>query len=119
MQRMDVLGLLRAFRHAGSGIWEALRTQQSFQIQSFAALVVLAVLFVLPLSVSLRALLIFIIAVVLAFELLNTALERLANVVQPQKDPRVRQVKDFGAGAVLLTAIGAAVAGALVVLTYI
>lgn len=111
---MDIVGLLRAFRHAGAGIWEALRTQQSFQIQFFAAILVLAVLFVLPLDMSVRALLVFITTAVLAFELFNTALERLANVVQPHTDPRVRQVKDFSAAAVLLAAIGAAAAGALV-----
>ena len=54
------------------------------------------------------------IALVLAAECLNTALESLADAVAPDPHPLVARAKDAAAGGVLLAAIGAAVIGLLV-----
>ena len=45
---------------------------------------------------------------------LNTALELLADAAVPARHPLIAKAKDVAAGAVLLTAIGAAVVGVLV-----
>lgn len=55
---------------------------------------------------------------VLAMELMNTAGEKLVDILSPEFDPRYGQVKDILAGAVLVSAIFAAVAGVLVFLPY-
>jgi diacylglycerol kinase (ATP) len=47
-------------------------------------------------------------------EALNTALEFLADAATPQMHPLVKKAKDVAAGAVLLSAIGAAIVGVLV-----
>ena len=47
-------------------------------------------------------------------EALNTAFEFLADAASPSFHPIVRDAKDVAAGAVLLTAIGATIIGALV-----
>jgi diacylglycerol kinase (ATP) len=60
------------------------------------------------------ALIVFAIALVLTAEALNTALESLANALMPHRHPLVGTAKDLGAGAVLVSAVGAAVIGALV-----
>ena len=54
------------------------------------------------------------IAVVWAAEGLNTALELLADAAVPDFHPLIAKAKDVAAGAVLLTAIGAAIVGLLV-----
>ena len=48
---------------------------------------------------------------VLVSELVNTALEKLADKVSPEKDPLIRAAKDCAAGAVLIAAIFAVVIG--------
>ncbi|MBX2816835.1 MAG: diacylglycerol kinase family protein [Saprospiraceae bacterium] len=53
-------------------------------------------------------------AIVLCAEALNSAIERLCDVVQPELDERIRDIKDIAAGAVLISAIGALVAGLLI-----
>ena len=53
---------------------------------------------------------------VMALELLNTAGEKLIDILSPGHDPRYGMVKDILAGAVLVAALVAAVAGALVFL---
>ena len=47
-------------------------------------------------------------------EALNTALERLTDLVSPQFHPLARQAKDIAAGAVLLAAIGAVSIGVVI-----
>lgn len=55
---------------------------------------------------------------VIAAELFNSAIEALADKVEPERDPVIRRVKDMSAGAVLVMAITAAVVGTLVFLPY-
>ena len=59
---------------------------------------------------------VFAIGLVLSTEALNTAIERLSDVVQPGQDERIRRVKDLSAGAVLICAIAAAIVGLIIFL---
>ena len=59
---------------------------------------------------------IFAIGLVLAAEAVNSAIERLSDVVQPEKDDRIRDVKDISAGAVLICAVTAVIIGIIVFL---
>jgi len=52
-------------------------------------------------------------------EAFNTALEFLADVVSPDQNPLIAKAKDIAAAAVLLTAAGAAVIGALIFWPYL
>ena len=56
------------------------------------------------------------IALVWTAEALNTALERLTDLVSPQHHPLAGQAKDIAAGAVLIAAIGAFCVGLVVFL---
>ena len=58
-------------------------------------------------------------ALVLAAEGMNTAIERLVNLVSPEYHPIAGDVKDIAAGAVLICAIGAFITGLLVFLPYL
>lgn len=60
------------------------------------------------------AALIFAIVLVLLGEILNTAIEAVLDIVQPQWHQRVQVVKDLAAGAVLVAAAGAAVIALIV-----
>jgi diacylglycerol kinase len=53
---------------------------------------------------------------VLAAEAFNTALEELANEVTEERRPRIRRAKDMAAGAVLITAMTAAIVGCVIFL---
>ena len=51
---------------------------------------------------------------VLALELINTAIENLCNIISKDFHPVIKIVKDTAAGAVLVSAIGSAIAGAVI-----
>ena len=53
-------------------------------------------------------------ALVISLELINTAIERLSDVVQPEIDNRIGIIKDISAAAVLWTSLMALIAGILI-----
>jgi undecaprenol kinase len=94
-------------RFALAGVTHAVRTERSLRIQLFALLWVLIVLARLQPAPLWWALVLLAASTVLAAELFNTAVERLADHLHPDLHPEIRLVKDCAAGAVLLASIGA------------
>jgi diacylglycerol kinase (ATP) len=97
----------RRLRYALDGIAHALRSEHSLQFQAGALVAALAALGVLRPRPVWWALVLLASALVVAAELLNTALEELADHLSPAEHPRIRLVKDCAAGAVLVAVLGA------------
>jgi diacylglycerol kinase (ATP) len=109
--------LIRRVGFALAGVRAAWAEEPSFRTQVVIALALIPVLAVLrpdPLWWAVAGLT----AVgVLAAELLNSAVERLADVVSPKTDPRLGEAKDLAAGGVFFAAFGALWVGALLIVT--
>lgn len=58
------------------------------------------------------------IGTVIAAELFNTAIEKLVDLVSPERHPVAGQVKDIAAGAVLICAVAAAIIGLIIFIPY-
>jgi len=105
---------LRRLGFAVSGLTAALG-ESSFKTQLVAVVAVLVALIWLRPAPLWWALVALAVALVLAAELTNTAVERLADRLHPEKHPEIKLVKDCLAAAVLVASLGAlAVAAALV-----
>ena len=107
-------GRIRSFRHAIVGILQMIRCQHNAWIHVAATAIVLAVGFLFRVSAADWCWIILAISIVWTAEALNTAFEFLADAASPEFHPLVRDAKDVAAGAVLLTAIAAAVIGAVI-----
>jgi diacylglycerol kinase len=107
-----------SFRHAGRGIGVA-ATGRNFRVMIAIAAVVVAAAIAYDVSGRDWAVLLVCIAAVLGAEAANTAVELLADIVEAEWHPVIRDVKDLAAGAVLIMSIIAAVAGALVLWPYV
>jgi diacylglycerol kinase (ATP) len=108
--------LLKRMSFACAGFASALRSEYSLRFQLVAATAVLLALLVFRPEPVWWALVALTSTAVLAAELFNTALERLADHLHPEQHEQIRIMKDCAAAAVLLASIGAlAVAAALVV----
>ncbi len=105
--------LVEGFRCAFRGLGEAWRCQQNLRIHVLIALAASALAGFLGLGATQWAILVLTYSVVLATELLNSALEALTDLVSPGYHPLARQAKDVAAGAVVVTAIGAVAIGLL------
>ena len=105
---------LKSFQHAFAGLWTLLKTQHNAWIHAAATLAVLAMGWYVQLSRPEWGLIVLTIVAVWSAEALNTALEFLADAAQPDFHPLVKKAKDAAAGAVLITAFGAVIIGALI-----
>jgi diacylglycerol kinase len=105
---------LKSFEYAVRGVRWMLRHEPNMRFHLVAAVGVLigAAAFRLPLTEW--AALIFAIVLVMLGEILNTAIEVVLDIVQPDWDKRVGVVKDLAAGAVLVAAVGATVIALIV-----
>jgi diacylglycerol kinase len=105
---------IQSFRYAFRGIAAMLQTESNARIHATATIVVVAVGLAIGISrIEWLAITLSITAVWCA-EGFNTAIESICDVASPDYHPKVEQAKDIAAGAVLITAIGAAVIGVLV-----
>jgi len=91
-----------------------LRCQHNAWLHLGDTFLVIAGAFFFSLSVGEWCWIILAIATVWTAEALNTAFEFLADAALPDFHPLVRDAKDVAAGAVLITAVGAAIIGAII-----
>jgi len=89
------------------GIIYAVKTQRHMRYHLFAALAALILGLVLNISRSELILLCMAIVLVLATEMLNTAIETMVDMISEEFHPKAKQAKDVAAGVVLIASIGA------------
>ncbi|MBD0777496.1 diacylglycerol kinase family protein [Maribacter sp. ANRC-HE7] len=107
---------IRSVGFALKGALLLIKTEASIKIQVFIALVMTAGGFYFDISSTEWILQIFAISLVLGIEGLNTAVEKLADFVQPEFDEKIGFIKDISAGAVMLVSIGASIIGLIIYL---
>ena len=96
-----------------AGVVSTLRTERNFRIQVGVTAALPVVLLWLRPPLVLCALCLVMATLVLAAELFNTALERLADHLHPDHHPAIGAVKDCAAAAVMLVCAGAGLVGIL------
>ncbi|MDQ3626841.1 MAG: diacylglycerol kinase family protein [Verrucomicrobiota bacterium] len=107
-------GRLRSFRYALAGIWRMIHCQHNAWIHAAATLAVFAAGFLLRVSLADWCWIILAVSIVWTAEALNTAFEFLADAASPDFHPLVRDAKNVAAGAVLITAVAAAIIGGII-----
>lgn len=107
---------LKSVGYAIEGLRLMLRSQHNAWLHLAATVSVVAAGLVLGLTSEAWLALILAIVIVWVAEALNTAFELLCDVASPDFHPIVKAAKDVAAGAVLLSAIGAAIVGTIVFL---
>ena len=111
MNRIKKLGM--SFVYAARGIIYCMRHERNIRIHIVALLYVLYFSTFYDFSRAEYALLILICAVVIGFELINTAIEVVIDKVSPRFNVFAMMGKDIAAGGVLIGAIGAVIIGVI------
>ena len=99
------------FKYAASGLSLVIKNEVNFRVHIVMAIYVIFFGIIGRVSSTEFAVLCALIALVMSLELINTALEVTADRITKEKDNAIRKIKDLSAGAVLISAIFAAVAG--------
>ena len=95
--------LVRATINSWNGMGSALRTERPFRWETAACAAGTPLAFWLTPSAGERLALIGVLVILLVVELLNTAIEKLADRVTTETDGAIKRVKDMGSAAVGLT----------------
>lgn len=108
--------LARAFGCAWAGIVYAFTSQRNLKIHSVFALAAVALGFALGISEAGWLAVVVCITLVMALEVLNTAVESVVDLASPEWHDLARRAKDCAAGAVYLAAFGSLAVAAIVYL---
>ena len=96
------------------GILVAAKTQRHVRYHFYSSAVILLLSYILGVSRTEFLLLALAAITVLLAELLNTAVEAVVDLLSPEHHETARIAKDVAAGAVLITAFGAAIIGYII-----
>jgi diacylglycerol kinase (ATP) len=95
-----LLRLWRATINTRNGLAFAIRSEQAVREELFALVLSLPLAWVIGASMMRRIELVAAVVMVLIVELLNTAIEKLADRLTTDHDPQIGRVKDMGSAAV-------------------
>jgi diacylglycerol kinase (ATP) len=95
-----LLRLWRATINTRNGLAFAIRSEQAVREELFALVLSLPLAWVIGTTTMRRIELIAAVVMVLVVELLNTAIEKLADRLTTDHDPQIGRVKDMGSAAV-------------------
>ena len=93
--------LFLATINSWNGLKFAARSEQAIREELIALAFAIPLAFIVGVSAERRLELIAVVLLLLAVELLNTAIEKLADRLTREIDPQIRDVKDMGSAAVL------------------
>ncbi|OJU18783.1 MAG: hypothetical protein BGN88_09665 [Clostridiales bacterium 43-6] len=106
----------RSFYFASRGIRECFKSEQNFKVHSFVAIIVILCSYLLKIAEYEWLFVFLIVTQVMSAEIINTAVEKIADFIEPNQNEKIRVIKDMTAGMVLITSIGAAICAAIIFL---
>ncbi len=106
--------MYKSFGYAWHGMRYVFVHEQNFRLQTYAAVIVLLCAFLLGLTRYEILAIVFLILLVLILELLNSAIEKFADILKPRLNIHIAVVKDILAAMVLLASVGSAAIGLII-----
>ena len=105
---------LYSFKYAFAGLLCFFRKDSNGQLELLAAIVVVAAGCFFHISNLEWLAVLLCIGSVLTLEMINTSIEKLCDMVQPEYHPQIKTIKDIAAAAVLLAAVVSLVIGIII-----
>lgn len=105
---------IRSILYALEGIRNAVNYEKNFRIQFLIVLLLLPTGILLRLSGTEWIFILICCAMVLSFEIINSAIEKICNFIYPDQHPAIKQIKDMSAGAVLISTIISVIIGLII-----
>ena len=106
--------VLKSFSFAFQGLKDCLLNEKNFKIQYVTALAILVAGIFFSLSSMEWISILVCFALVLSFEIINSAIEKLCDLVCPSINPVIKKVKDMCAAAVLVSSIISFIIGCII-----
>jgi diacylglycerol kinase len=114
IEKFSIKKRIQSFKYAFNGLRILLCEEHNSWIHLFITVCVAAAGFVFKISVSEWIAVTLCIGMVFALELVNTAIENMADFVSKEYHESIKKVKDLTAAAVFVAAIAAAIIGLII-----
>ena len=107
-------GFIKSFKYAFQGVLSALKCERNIKIHYIA--MILVIFFGITLKISKLEWIICIIlfGLIISLEMVNTAIEKIVDMITKEKNNDAKVIKDISAGAVLILAICSAIIGIVI-----
>lgn len=109
-------GIIRSFKNSLRGFRVLLNNEYNLYIQIGFGVIATVVGFLFQISFTEWAIQTAVIGLVIFSELVNTAIEKTMDLVHPEYDERVRDIKDLASGAVLFMVLVSVTTGLFIYL---
>jgi diacylglycerol kinase (ATP) len=103
MVRVVLSRMCRATINSRNGLAFAFRSEQAFREELIALLLAIPLAWLIGVTPVRRLELVMVVLLLMVVELLNTAIEKLADRLTTDHDPQIGRVKDMGSAAVGVT----------------
>lgn len=110
--------LIKSFGFAMEGIKYAIEEDQNIKIHLIAAIIVIILSILFNVTAFEMGILGVMILLVLAAEMINTAIENMVDLITKEYHIEAKRAKDVSAGMVLVISIGAGIVGLLIFTPY-
>ena len=119
LHREALIRLVNKFKAAVDGIVIGLKTDRSIRVQWLIASVVFAIFWLVKIEPADWLWIVLCIGLVVSIEHINSAIEELADFVEPKYSEHIKRIKDFSSAAVFILSITSTVIGLIILLKYI
>lgn len=110
----DIRRLIKSFAFAAAGVKHALQYDQNLRIHFVAAFIVIVVSIFLGVSHFEMGILGIMILLVIITEMINTAIERMVDLITKEHREDAKIAKDVASGMVLVSVVGSLIVGFLI-----
>lgn len=110
---------LKSFRYAFEGLFSLFKTEPNSRIHLLAACLATALGIAFRISAPEWLFVTAAIAGVFITELINSAIEKAADMIDPQYNPKIRLIKDMSAAGVLVAALASVVIGGVIFIPHL
>jgi len=118
-KKFDFKKFFKSFAHAIDGVVYLLSNEQNARIHAIVTILVGILAYIFQVTRLEAAILFMAVILVFAIEIINTAIEKVFDLLHPGDHEIIRGVKDAMAGAVLISTIIAIVVATLIFLPYV
>ena len=116
MSKFSIKERLFSFKYAFEGFKVVFKSEHNAWIHIAMSFIAIALGFYLDISNNEWIAVILCIGMVISAEILNTAIEHIANFIQPNQDLKIKHIKDLGAAGVFASALAALIVGLIIFL---
>jgi diacylglycerol kinase len=113
---LSLMQHLKSFVYAFNGLKVLMKEEVNARIHLIITIIVILAGFLFKISISEWLFISVSIGFVFVVEILNTAIENISDFISPEKNDKIKKIKDLSAAAVLISALTAVVVGLIVFL---